>query len=175
MKTNLAILLLLLPLTAGLNAKDADPIPGRTNTNEHSESQSPASTLAAQVQEIAASSSLSRRSQAKLITKAVRDAINAATDGIKDPAERLQLALELATAAAKAAPHFAATITSAVTSLPSIAKIEGAGDQIQAAVKAGIDAAGGTEIANPAVNPPRPGHHDFGGPNKGETVVSPSS
>ncbi len=171
MKPNLAVLLLLLPLGASLNAKDT--LSHQPEATELNEAQSPAAILAAQVQDIAASSTISRKSQAKLITNAIRRAITAATEGIKDPAQRLQIALELTTAAAKAAPHFAATITRAVTGLPALAKIEGALEQIQAAVKAGIETEQQIEIANPAVNA-RHHEHEFDGPDKGERVVSGS-
>ena len=173
MKPNLAILLLLLPLTAGLEAKDARPAPSEPDPKEQNEAPTPAATLAAQVQEIASSTTLSRKSQAKLITSAVRLAITTVIEGIKDPAERLQLALELTTAATKAAPQFAATITSAVTGIPAIARIEGALDEIKEAVKKGKDQGDQPDLANPSSNPPH-SEHEFDGPDKGEHVVSPS-
>ena len=174
MKPNLAILLLLLPISAELLAKEAPPASNRHNTSEQSEADTPAAILAEQVKEIASSPTMSLKTQSKLITDAVQTAITAAIEGIKDPEERLNIALDLATVATKAAPEFAATITSAVSSIPSIAKIEGARDQIQSAVKAGLEARGEPDLANPATNPAHSGEHEFGGPNRGEHIVSPS-
>ncbi len=175
MKPNLAILLLLLPLSAGIEAKAASTAPHQPDTTEHNPAKTPANRLAAEVTEIAATTAISRKAQAKKITSAIRQAINAATEGITDPAERLKVALQLTTVAAKAAPQFAATITSAVAGLPSLAKIEGAIEQIKSAVSAGIESADEPGLANPAANPrPNSAHHEFGGPNKGDTIVSPS-
>lgn len=173
MKPTAAILLLFLSLTSGLQAKDESHAQNQHDSSEQHEATSVADTLATQVQEIASSSTMSRKSQAKLITNAVRLAITTATEGIKDPAERLKLALELTTAATKAAPQFAATITGAVTGIPSIAKIEGAIDGIKEAVKQGQEHGDEPDLANPSRNP-RHHEHEFDGPNKGEHVVSPS-
>ena len=174
MKPNLAILLLLLPLSAALTAKEATSSPDRHNAGEQSDSETPASILAAQVKDIAASPTMSLKTQAKLITNAVQTVISAAIEGIKEPAERLTIATGLATVAAQAAPQFAATITSAVSTIPSIAKIDGARDQIQSAINAGLEAREEPDLANPAVNPAHAGQHEFGGPNRGEHIVSPS-
>ena len=173
MKQKLVLLLLLLPLSASLATVSAAP--NTPETKEQSEELSPAAILAAQVKDIAASDTLSREAQAKQISSAVRLSIIASTEGINSPEDRLKIAAELATAATKAAPHFAATITSAVADIPFIAKIDGALEQIQAAVSTAIESAEETSIANPAVNPPRPANPEFGGPNKGETIVSPAS
>lgn len=173
MKPNFALLLLLLPLTSGLHANDTGHAQHQPGATEQHEAPTVADTLATQVQEIASSSTLSRKSQAKLITNAVRLAITTATEGIKDPAERLKLALELTTVATKAAPQFAVTITSAVSGIPSIAKIEGALDGIKEAVKQGQEHGDEPDLANPSRNP-RHHEHEFDGPNKGEHVVSPS-
>ncbi len=174
MKPNLAILLVLLPLAAELSAKEATASSRHQSPTEQNEEQTPAVILADQVKEIAASSAMSRKSQSKLITNAVHMAITAAIEGIKDPAERLSVALELATVAVQAAPQFSATIASAVSGIPSIAGIEGALEHIQSAVQAGLDAGHEPDLANPAVNPAHSQKHEFGGPNHGETVVSPS-
>lgn len=173
MKSNLVLLFLLLQLSSGLAA--TNPISTQPDTTEQKEELSPATILAGQVQEIASSTTLSRKDQARMITKAVRLAVMSATEGIKAPAERLKLAAQFATAAAKSAPHFAATITSAISEIPSIAEIDGASEQIAAAVSVGVESTEETAIANPAINPPRPpANPDFGGPNGGETIVSPS-
>lgn len=173
MNPKIPLILFCLPLATTFAAtKTAPPAPESVQGGDE---QSPAAILAAQVEEIASATSMSRKSQAKLITDAVRLALTTATEGLKKPGDRLRVAAELATAAAKAAPHFAATITSAITSVPSIAGIEGALEKIQAAVSAGVEAGEDAGIANPVSNPPRPpSNPEFGGPNKGETVVSPS-
>ena len=173
MNSKLLLFLLVLPLTSGLAAPGGRA--GESETTAQSEEQSPASILADQIKEIASSDTTSRKTQAKLITNAVNFAITAATEGIKDPAERLRIASELAMAATKAAPHFAATIAKAASSVPSIAQIDGALDRIQESVNSGIEAGEEATIANPVANPPRPpANPEFGGPNQGETVVSPS-
>jgi hypothetical protein len=177
MKTKLALFLLLLPLIAGLDATAAAPAPSRPEATGQNAELTPTAILAAQVKEITSSANLSRKSQAKLIADAVRRAITAVTEGVKDPAERLKLALELATVAAKAAPSFAATITSTVSGTPTIASIEGVLDRVQAAVKTGIEAAkgaGGEHDGPGAGSSRQSGNHEFDGPNKGDTVVSPS-
>ena len=174
MKTTTAILLLLLPMTAGLQAKDEGHAQNNQGSSEQNAAPTLADTLAAQVKEIASSESMSRKSQAKLITNAIRLAITTATEGIKDPSARLQLAMELTTAATTAAPQFAATITSAVSGIPSIAKIDGALDSIKDAVKKGQEQGEEPEVANPSRDH---GHreHEFDGPDKGEHIVSPSA
>jgi len=173
MKSNLALLLFLLPFTSGLATPASTP--PQPATTEQNEALSPVEILSAQIKEIASSDATSRKTQAKLITKAVRLAVVSAIEGIKDPAERLKVASELATAAAKAAPHFAATISSAISDIPSIAEIDGGAKQIASAISAGLESAEETAIANPVVNPPRPpANPEFGGPNNSETIVSPS-
>lgn len=176
MKSKLTFLLLLLPLTAGLQAEESAPTSNRPGTSETSARPTAAIVLAAQVKEIASSTTLSSKDQAKKIAEAVRLAVTTATAGIKDPAARLKLAMELVTTAAKAAPQFAATITSAVSDIPSIANIEGVAGRIQAAVAEGIAAADeAAGSGNPAAQGSRPAANpEFGGPNKSETVVSPS-
>ncbi len=173
MKPNLTLLLLLLPLTAGLRANDTGHAANQHVATEHNEAPTLADTLATQVQDIATSSTMSRKSQARLITNAVRLAITTAIEGIKDPEARLKLALELTTAATSAAPQFAATITGAVSGIPAIARIEGALDQIKEAVKKGQEHGDEPDVANPSRDH---GHHEheFDGPDKGEHVVSGS-
>ncbi len=92
-----------------------------------------------------------------------------------DPDQALKIALDIATAAAKAAPDFAATVQDAIYSIPSIASSKGSLAQLQKAVFAGVKAAeseGWTGGSN--YNPP--GSHsgqDFGG-NPGSVTVSPA-
>ena len=175
MKPNIAILLLLLPLTTGLKAKDDGHDNKSHSTSEQSQALTASAILSGQLQEIASSSTLSPKSKAKLIANAVRTAITTATAEIKDPEQRLALALELTTAAAKAAPQFAASITSAVSGIPSIAHIKGALDEIQDAVKKGKEQGDDTDTANPSHNDGHHhGHHDFDGPGDHDHPVSPS-
>jgi hypothetical protein len=176
MKSRPAFAFLLLTLSAGLGASETAPNQRPSSASAQNVALTPVEILSGQLKEIASSTTLSRKSQAKMITNAVRVAITAATEGIKDPAERLRLALELTSAAAKAAPNFAATITSAVSNLPVLSGIEGTLTQIPAAVSAGIAAADeAAGAASPTGNSTRaPAKPEFGGPNKGEAIVSPS-
>jgi hypothetical protein len=165
MKSIFVCLIISAACSAGLRAADA-PTPDPTRN----EAATPASQLAAQVKEIAATPDMSDKTKAKLIASAVQVAINNAVAGITEPAEALQLATELAGAAAKAAPHFAESITHAVMSNPSIAGIDGALAAVQAAVHAAV------QEANLAGRPGLgrvPAHSDFGG-NNGDIIVSPS-
>jgi len=176
MKSNQAFALLFISLTAGLGAAETASASRPTSAVAQTAEQTAADTLAGQIQDIASSKTLSRKSQAKMIAQALRVAITAVTDGVKDPTERLRLAMELVSAAAKAAPKFAATITNAAASLPALAGIDGISVQIQAAVNSGIASA---EEAAGAENPTGNSEHktarpEFGGPNKGEAIVSPS-
>ena len=84
MKPNLAILLLLLPLTAGLNAKDNDQ--DHSEVKERNEAPTPYSTLADQLKDIASSPTMTHKSQAKLVSSAVRLAVSTVTKGVNDPA-----------------------------------------------------------------------------------------
>jgi hypothetical protein len=130
----------------------------------------PASLLAAQVKQIAATPDMADKTKAKLIARAVELAVANALAGVTDPAEALRLAAELARAAAKAAPRFSEAITRAVMSNPAIASEDGALARVEAAVQAGVKA------ANFAAKPPSDrerAHSDFGGSN-GDIVVSPS-
>ena len=174
MKTHLALALLLVSGTNGLQAKEAHRGNNPPAAEDQAEKPTPASILSAQVSEIASTTNISRKSQSKLIANAVRLAVITATEGTKDPEEKLQLALELASAAAQAAPHFAETITQAVESIPAIARIEGAVAQVNAAVKAGVQAADEPETALADHKSGRPPEKpEFGG-NNGDAVVSPS-
>lgn len=173
MNSKKILCLLLLPFASALAANKNAPAP--VEASAQNEAPTPESVLASQVQDIV-SSDRSPKEQGKLISSAVRLAVSSAIEGKKKPAERLAAAMELAAAAAKAAPHFATTITSAVSSLPAFADLDGAAEQIQYAVSTSIESSGETEIANPAVNPARPAPKpEFGGSTRGETVVSPAS
>ncbi len=93
----------------------------------------PATALAAEVREIANFRMMSHSKKEKRIANAVRIAVVGAT-AYKDPAETLAIAAELAAAAAGAAPPFKDAIVHAVSFTPSVASIDGASGQIQAAV-----------------------------------------
>jgi len=95
--------------------------------------QTPAEALAAEVREIAHYKMMSHAKKEKRIANAVRIATVGAT-AYKDPAEIGGIASELAAAAAGAAPSFKDVITHAVLFTPSVASIDGASGQIQAAV-----------------------------------------
>ena len=173
MKSHLAFLLVYLPVSAGLAAQDTNSLQNQSGpARQTEETLTPEAVLAAQVSEIASSTTLSPKTQAKLIANAVRLAVLTATEGVTDPTRRLTLALELAAAAAKAAPHFADAITTAVSSIPSIAGINGALAQIKAAVLSGTQAADDpAQAATGPVSPRAATPSEFGG-NNGDTKVS---
>ena len=170
MKPIFSCLILLAACTAGLRAANAPSSEIHSADPAINEGSTPASLLAVQVKEIATTPDMSGKTKAKLIASAVQLAVSNALAGITDPAEALQLAAELAGAAAKAAPRFADTITRAVMSNPVIAGIAGALAEVQAAVHAAVEAT--NLAARPALGRV-PAHADFGG-NSGDIIVSPS-
>ena len=173
MKSKTLLCLALLPITSAFAANK--PASAPTEASAPSEELTPAAVLASQIHDIV-STDHSPKEQAKLITSAVRLAVSSTIEGKNKPSERLAIAMELASAAAKVAPQFAATITNAVSSLPAFADLDGAAEQIQYAVSNSIETSGETEVANPSVNPARPpANSQFNGPNQGEVVVSPAS
>ena len=89
--------------------------------------------LAAQVREIVNSTMISRAKKEKRISTAVRVTVVAATSYKQNSEEILGIGLELAAAAAQAAPGFTDVIANAVSFAPSIARIDGAGAQIRTA------------------------------------------
>ena len=163
MKPNHAILLLLLPLTTGLNAKDAE---SRPDVQEHNAASTPSSILSDQLQEIVSSETMTRMSQAKLISSTVRIAVVTLTKGVNDPAKALKIALDLATTAAKAAPHFTEEISDAINGTPAIAHIDGASKLIKDAVQNGKNEADepDTAFAERNSHHSQEGKQDFGGP-----------
>jgi len=174
MKTRLAFCLVFLLLTVGVRAEDVTSHRGPGASPDQTEPPTPGTMLATQVSEIAASSTLPRKTKEKRIASAVRLAVIAATTDVNEPGQVLTIALGLATMAAKAAPDFAAAIRDAIFSIPSIASIDGALAQLQTAVLEGARAGREErEEAHFASNPPRPPPDlDLGG--HGEVVVSPS-
>ena len=90
-----------------------------------------ASQLAADVREFAGAPGLSRSKKEKRIATAVRVAVVAATSYRQNPREILGAALELAAAAARAAPAYAEVIVNAAALAPSVAAVEGAAGQIR--------------------------------------------
>ena len=170
MKPCYLCLILFAACSASLRAGDVPPPESHPRETAKNEAPTPASLLAEQVRQIAATPDMSDKTKAKLIAKAVEVAVSNALAGVKDPADALRLARDLAAAAAKAAPRFAETITRAVMSNPTIADVDGALAQVQSAVHAAVQARNSpsrsdSDHANP--------HADFGG-NNGDHIVSPS-
>ena len=168
MKTCLALLLVLLPVAAIHAAENDIPF-----ENHDKAAPTPAMTLAAQVGDLARSPTLTLKEKNDQILAAVQNAVLAATAHLTDPAEILNVTLDLTTAAAKSAPQFTHAIIDAVSAISAIAAIDGAINQIQAAV---VDAA--TKAAAAAFDSDRSKHdkddardhnHDDDDP-----VVSPS-
>jgi hypothetical protein len=94
----------------------------------------PAAALAGEVGKIANFKLMSHLKKEERIASAVRVAVIGAT-AYKNPADTTAIASELAAAAAGAAPSFKDAIFHSVTSIPSVAGIDGASGQIQAAVE----------------------------------------
>ena len=173
MKTPLILCCFFLSSTLAFSAQSAPAPASQPGAPEQAEL-TPQAILAAQVSEIASDTTMSRAAQEKLIASAVRLAIATAIEGIKDRAQALKIAVQLTTAAAKAAPRFGETIMLTASSIPALAGIDGALGQIQAAVLSGIKATGsdGLNLAPPGGSPPAPSP-EFGG-NSGDVKVSPS-
>src|ERR1019366_2187592 len=108
-------------LTTGLNAKDNGSDQDHAGAKEHNEVPAPYSTLSDQLKDIASTSSITRKSQEKLISSAVRLAVTTLTKGLNDPAKILKIATDLATVAGRSAPQFADEIGDAINGLPAIA------------------------------------------------------
>jgi hypothetical protein len=87
--------------------------------------------LSAQVSEISHSTMISRTKKEKRIATAVRVAVVAATAYKQDPGEIMGIGLELAAAAARAAPPFTEVIANAISFAPAIARIDGAASRIR--------------------------------------------
>jgi hypothetical protein len=166
-KIGVAILITALPFTSQVKAQ----APTTNAGLDHFATQSPASVLASQVSDIALSPKLSQKEKAKYIANAVRIAITATTRDLKDSAQIVNIAIELATVATKAAPAFAQVISHTVSSLSAISSIEGAAGQIAAAVEAAALAATTVEIASPAASSPTPTNQEFSGSNSPEVLT----
>jgi hypothetical protein len=164
----LGLTLGLAPLTAvrGASAPSAPPSADETSLT-------PESVLASQVSEIAAATTMTRATKEKLIASAVRLAINAAIQGIKDPARVLDLAVQLAGAAAEAAPAFADTVMSASTSVPGVARVDGAVAALQAAVDTGATSSSPSSGGSTSTARSSAPSAQFGG-NTGGFAQSPS-
>lgn len=170
MKTTFACLIFFAACSAGLRAADVSSPEARPTTPAKNEASTPASLLAEQVKQIVATPDMSKKTKDKLISNAVQQAVAKALAGVDDPAAELDLAQELAGAAAKAAPQFADSITQAVMGNASIARIDGALALIQSSVQVAVREAGLTGRAMASQVSPQTG---FGG-NIGDKVVSPS-
>jgi hypothetical protein len=170
MKALFTCLILLAAPAAGLRAADAAPSGPHSTDSVKADAPSPAALLAEQVKQIAATPDMSEKTKAKLISSAVQAVIAKAIAGIQDPAEILNVAAELAGAAAKAAPHFATAITQAVMANPAVAGIDGALAQVQSSVQAAVQSSAFAARPNAGRTNARA---DFGG-NSGDIIVSPS-
>jgi hypothetical protein len=134
MKTYLALLLILLPVAAS-HAADKD-----TSAENHDQAATldPAKALAEEIGGITNSSTLTLKEKDDQVAAAVQNTISEAIAHLTDPSEILKATLELATTAAKAAPQFTHAILEGISTIPAISAINGAIDQIKAAV---VDAA----------------------------------
>ena len=166
MKPNHALLLLLLPMTTGMHAKDNGVEQNRPDTQGRNVAPTPATTLTDQLKAITSSETMNHKSQAKLISSTVRLAVITVTQGVNDPEKAMKIALDLATAAGKAAPLFADVIADAISHAPTISRIAGASLLIEDAVRDGKNETDETETAFPERNShrEREGKHEFGGP-----------
>ena len=171
MKTRLTLCPILLSTTVGLRVEAApQDLPPAGEQAEHPTLEN---ILARQVSEIATSSTGSHKDKAKRIANAVRLAVMTTTADVKDPDQALKIALDLATAAAQAAPKFAEAIRDAIISIPSIASITGAVSELQNAIAAAV-ASGERPVVEFSSTPPRPPQNpEFVG-GSGDVVVSPS-
>lgn len=138
MKTSVLLPLSFALVVSGAQAQSTGT-PAPASTQEQTKPATPEQLLAAQVAAIVASEATDAEKQ-KNIGLIVRTAVTTATVGLKDTRQSLTVALSLAEAAAKAAPVFATTISTAVLSIPAIAALENAATQINAAVAAGVKA-----------------------------------
>jgi hypothetical protein len=113
--------------------------------------------LAVLVAEIANSTKLSAEDKERDVADLVRKATIERTADIEDPAQVLALALELATAAATAAPQFAQTIVNTIATIPSLASIEGAMTSVRSALaSAASESAGASRESGSGPATPRP-------------------
>ncbi len=140
-----ALLLLSLPLAAGLTARQPSSPADQSSQVQQDNQLTPGKILAAQVSEIANTKDLSDRSKNRQIASAVRLAITTVTTNLKSTDDALNAVLDLATNAAKAAPEFADVIREAALDaaqhLPQLSDLAGLGGNVQDAVFAGVKAA----------------------------------
>jgi hypothetical protein len=135
---------------------------------------SPYSVLADQVRAISSSRS-SDRAKHKAIASAVRFAILAATEDVRNPAQVLKIALEFATAAGKASPGYADAVVEGASGIPALAELDGSAAMLQAAVTDAAKAASESDIeTSHGQNPRPPENPEFGG-STGDVIVSPST
>lgn len=167
MKTISSLLLLGVSTTLGAALPAGEP-----EAPSMAQELSPAAILSAQVSEIAYSTSLPLEAKQARIKTALRKAVSGAIAGMSDPEQKIKIAAEFAVACVKAAPGFAATIADTVTSIPAIAKIDGAATLIRNSVEQTIDELNQVNVAVPApVLPKAPAAPEFGGSTT-DTVVS---
>ena len=134
-RMGLAALVLLLAMNplAAASAREAENQADRSELASRSVS---ATRLAAQVREIANSAAISSAKKEKRISTAVRTAVVVATAYRTGSEEIMGIALDFATAAARAAPRYAEVIVSAISFAPPVAKIDTAANQVRNAAYA---------------------------------------
>jgi hypothetical protein len=149
----LTVLLLSLVMNAALAADNTAYSGSAVSPEDQAGQPTATSVLAAEVGEIAHFRMMSHAKKEKLIANVVRIAVVGAT-AYKDQAETINTAAGLAAAAASAAPQFKDVIVHAVVFAPSVAGIDGATGQIQAAADYAAAQAGKAApvaaIGNPA-------------------------
>jgi hypothetical protein len=140
-----ALLLLSLPLAAGLAAQQPSPPADQSSQVQQDNQLTPGKILAAQISEIANTKDLPVRSKNRQIASAVRLAITTVTTNLKNTDDALNAVLDLVTNAAKAAPDFADVIREAALDaarhLPQLSDLAGLGGNVQDAIFAGVKAA----------------------------------
>jgi hypothetical protein len=180
MKTKSLLVLFSLLLTVGHAAIEQESTESHATAVQPRDELTPANILAAQVREIAAAKDLSAQTKKQQIAKAIRLALLAATANLTNSNQSLQLVLELATQAAKAAPEFADAVLSAINDsvgqIPLLAGFGGLAAKVQDAVTAGVKAAaaesGEVHFESEHHEKERP-EPEFGGKDD-DHVVSPS-
>lgn len=155
MKTKPALLLLALPLGAGMAAEKNGPgsAPTAQVTRSDRDKVTPGSILAAQIQEIVETKDLSDESKSRQIAAAIRLAITTTLRNVTDPREATRAVIELTQAATAAAPKFAdlifRTVTTTAREIPVLANQPGLAETLRNvvtdAVREAADSAAGSD------------------------------
>ena len=120
----------------GAAATHAQSAPEPAASTRRSSRSALAASLYSQVSEIAGSVTISSSKKEKRIATAVRVAVIAGAAYKSDPEAVLAVAVELARAAARAAPRYADTIANAAAFAPPVARIDGSAGRIRTATYA---------------------------------------